>query len=100
MTTLPAVELDRGIHVMHLFYHVDRARWAQLPAGESAQVRSRLETLCAANRAPSHPRLATYANIGGKADCAFMLYAADLVLLGRMHRELESCFPSGALRQV
>jgi peroxiredoxin len=94
------VKLNRGIHVMHLFYRVDRVRWSQLPAGESARIRSALETLCAANAAPSHPRLATYANVGGKADFAFMLFAADLVELGAMHRSLESCFPAGTLNPV
>ncbi len=100
MTPLPIVKLDRGIHVMHLFYQIDRERWARLPEGESAQVRLRLETLCAANPASSHPRLVTYANVSGKADLAFMLYAADLGHLGQMHRDLEACFPPGTLRKV
>ena len=70
---LPTVKLDRGIHVMHLFYRVDRVRWVQLSAGESERIRSRLEGLCATNAAPSHPRLCSYANICGKADLVFML---------------------------
>ena len=100
MTTLPSVKLDRGIHVMHLFYRIDRDRWSKLPAGESAAVRSRLESLGAANAAASHPRLVTFAGVGGKSDLAFILYAADLAELGRMHRDLEACFPPGALQQV
>jgi chlorite dismutase len=100
MTTLPSVKLDRGIHVMHLFYRIDRERWSTLAAGESGQSRARLEALCTAHAAASHPRLTTYANVGGKADLAFMLYAADLVQLGRMHRELEACFPPGVLQKV
>ena len=97
---LPPVKLDRGIHVMHLFYRVDRVRWTQLPAGESAQTRARLESLCAAHAAPSHPRLTTFANVGGKADFAFILYAAELGQLGQMHRDLEACFPPGCLETV
>lgn len=100
MSTTISVKLDRGIHVMHLFYSVNRERWAALPSGESAQVRAKLESLCAANPAPSHPRLVTFANVGGKADFAFMLYAADLVQLGQMHRDLEACFPPGILQKV
>src|ERR1041384_993911 len=69
---LPSIKLNQGIHVMHLFYRVDRVRWAKLPAGESEQIRIRLESLCTANSAPSHPRLTTYTNIGGKADLVFM----------------------------
>ncbi|MSR65814.1 MAG: heme-dependent peroxidase [Pedosphaera sp.] len=97
---LPTVKLDKGIHVMHLFYRFDRARWSQLPAGESANVRARLEKLCAANSAASHPTLRTYANVGGKADIAFFLLAADLVQLGQIHRDLEAAFPPGVLQRV
>lgn len=100
MTTSSSIKLDRGIHVLHLFYRIDRGRWASLPADASPQVRARLEALCAEHAAPSHPRIATYANVGGKADLAFILYAADLALLGRMHRALEACFPAGTLLKV
>ena len=86
MNSLPAVKLKQGIHVMHLFYRIDRFRWSQLPAGESAAARERLEALCAASSATSHPRLCTYAPVGGKADLAFILYAADLGELAQMHR--------------
>src|SRR5271154_4742747 len=92
MTNLPVITLDRGIHAMHLFYHVDRQHWAQ-----AEQSLARLEALCAANAQPSHPRLTTYATIGGKADLAFFLLAAELGEISKMHRDLEDCFPPGAL---
>src|SRR6185436_12633944 len=97
---VPVVKLDRGLHVMHLFYRIDRVRWAQLASGEPEKTLGRLESLCAANAAPSHPRLTSYANIGGKADIAFMLLAAELAGLAQMHRDLEACFPTGALIPV
>ena len=97
---LPVVKLTQGIHVLHLFYRLDRERWAQLPPEVSGQTRARLEALCAANAQPSHPRLATYAPIGGKADLAFMMLAADLAQLGQMHRDLEAAFPPGVLQRV
>ena len=74
---------------MHLFYRVDRVRWSQLSVGESAKGLGALETLCAENSAPSHPRIASYAGIGGKADFGFILYAAELGQLAQMHRALE-----------
>ena len=98
--SLPTVKLDKGIHVMHLFYRIDRARWAQLPAGESAKALERLEALCAANSAASNPSLRTYGNVGGKADFVFFLLAADLVQLAQMHRDLEVCLPPGTLQPV
>jgi chlorite dismutase len=100
MTETPAIKLDRGLHVMHLFYTVDRARWSQLPSGASAQARRALELLSTANANPSHPRLTTYANVGAKADLAFFLLAAELGQLAQMHRDLEACFPAGALARV
>lgn len=85
---------------MHLFYRVDRSRWAELGPGESAQARTRLESLCAANAHPSHPRLVTYANVSGKADLVFMLQAAELGQVAQMHRDLEACFAPGVLERV
>ena len=97
---LPLIALDRGLHVMHLFYRIDRLRWAQLAPGQSLQARTRLEALCAENSALSHPRLLTYANLGGKADLGFFLLAAELGRLAQMHRDLESCFSPGTLAPV
>jgi hydrogen peroxide-dependent heme synthase len=98
MPPLPSVPLKQGIHVMHLFHRIDRLRWAQLPAGASTNARDRLAGLCAAHSAVSSPRLCTYAHVGGKADLAFILYAADLRQLAQMHRDLETCFPPGTLQ--
>ena len=97
---LPTVKLTQGIHVMHLFYCIDRVNWAQLAPDESEQTRGRLEALCAANAAASYPRLDTFANVGGKADLAFILYTAELGQLGQLHRDLEACFPPGVLQTV
>lgn len=97
---LPTVKLTKGIHVMHLFYGIDRVAWAQLPPGQSAQTLGKLQALCSANPGPSHPRLTTYANVGGKADLVFLLMAAELGQVGQMHRDLEACFPPGALQRV
>ena len=91
---LPEVKLNQGIHVMHLFYRIDRTRWVQ---GDGV---GKLEALCAVNKHPSHPRLVTYANVGGKADLAFLLQAAELGQIGQLHRDLEACFVPGTLAPV
>src|SRR5436190_6865412 len=100
MTTLPSVKLDQGIHVMHLFYRINRVHWAALAPGESQRSLAALQALCAGNAASCQPRIATYGNVGGKADAGFILYAAELGSLARMHRDLEKCFPTGALEEV
>jgi hydrogen peroxide-dependent heme synthase len=98
--TLPVVKLDQGLHVLHAFYRVDRVRWAQLPAGQSQQCLSRIGRLCEAHPGPSHPRLTTHVNVGGKADLAFLVLAAELGQLSRIHRDLEDSFPPGTLQPV
>src|SRR6478735_6420010 len=95
---IPSVKLSRGIHVMHLFYRIDRSRWQSLGASESKQSLSKLEALIQSHNAPSNPRIVSYVNIGGKTDLAFILYAAELGQIGKMHREMELCFPPGTLQ--
>lgn len=97
---VPSVKLTKGIHVMHLFYNLDRVRWAESSGPESLATRDRLAAHVAAHSAPSNPRITTYANVGGKADLAFILYAAELGQLGEMHRGIEACFPAGVLQRV
>jgi hydrogen peroxide-dependent heme synthase len=98
--SIPAVTLSKGIHVMHLFYQINRSAWQQAGQIQSSQALDRLQRLCTANAAASHPRLTSYATIGGKADLAFMLMAQELGQLAQMHRDLENCFHSGALERA
>ena len=93
----PSVKLAQGIHVLHLFYRIDRRRWSELPGPASAEAQAQLEALCTRLPGPAHPRLLTYANLGGKADLAFVLFAAELQNLGAWQHELEACFPPGTL---
>jgi chlorite dismutase len=97
---VPTIKLTRGIHVQHLFYKVDRLRWKSLVEGEANLALKSLRKLVDANSAPSNPRLVTFAGVGGKADLAFMLYAAELGTLSQMHRDLENCFPAGSIQPV
>ena len=98
--SVPNVKLTRGIHVMHVFCRVDQTRWKSLVEGESKLTLKRLQLLCEANNAPSNPRLVTFVTVGGKADLAFMIYAADLAQLSEIHRSIERSFPVGTLALV
>lgn len=97
---IPTVKLTKGIHVLHLFYRLNRTEWMRLPAGQSSEMLTKLDSLCAANSAASHPRLMTYANVGGKGDFGFIIMAAQLGEVGQIHRSLENCFYPGVLEQV
>ena len=94
---IPSVKLVQGIHVMHLFFRIDRARWGALPPAESGAARDRLDAVAKKYPGPAHPRVSTFANVGGKADIAFIIYAAELQDLSSMQREVELAFPPGTL---
>lgn len=98
--SIPQVNLTRGIHVLHLFYRIDRARWRQLSREASQASLAGLEAICAANAAAAHPRLTVYANVGDKADVVFMLQHKTLDGVAQVHRALESHFPAGSLGRV
>jgi peroxiredoxin len=95
--SIPTAKLSRGIHVLHLLYQVDRVRWSGLGEAASAKSLAQLQEFCRRNASPSHPRVTTYANIGGKADLVFLLMAAESGQIAGMHRDLENCFPPGTL---
>jgi chlorite dismutase len=97
---IPTVKLNRGIHVIHLFYRIDRVHWQAAGAAATADALRKLSDHCQANSNASHPRLTCYANVGNKADLAFMLQAETLDGVARLHRELEACFPPGVLAPV
>src|SRR5688500_11925709 len=97
---IPVIKLNQGIHAIHLFYRIDRVRWAQLSPAESMCARGNLEKLCAENANACQPNLRTYANISGKADLSFFILAAELAQAGQIHRDLEACFPAGTLVPV
>jgi len=98
--SLPSVKLSRGVHVAHLFFRLNRARWQALPEGESTASMARLEAVCSTFPGPAAPRLLTYAGVGGKADVALLLFAAELQDLSILQRKAEQAFPPGTLVPV
>jgi chlorite dismutase len=97
---LPTVKLDRGIHAIHLFYNIDRSRWAAVPLEEREASRGRLEKLLGEFTAASHPICRAYLNVGGKSDLVFWAMAAELAELHAIHRKIEASFPAGTLQRV
>lgn len=84
---------------MHLFYRIDRVRWAALLPEQSKSALQSLEQICQENSNPSHPRVVTYLNVGGKADLAVMIYARNWPRPVRSIARWNSLFPPGALQQ-
>jgi chlorite dismutase len=98
--SLPDVPLNQGIHVLHLFYRLERELWNQLPPETIAASLASLEAICQKSPGPAHPRVMTFANVGGKADLAFLVYAADLIHLSTLQRDIELAFPPGTVHAV
>ncbi len=94
---MPPIPLGQGIHVMHLFYRIDRLRWSLLSDGDSARARDHLDALCARFAGPAHPRIISLAPVGDKADLGFVLFHATLDGIASLHRELLATFPPGLL---
>lgn len=63
---LPVVPLSQGIHVVHLFFRINRLRWSTLLPSESRHALERLQSLCDANPGPAHRRVMLYANAGAR----------------------------------
>lgn len=97
---LPVVSLSQGIHVVHLFFRIDRLRWSQLTPQESAASLQRLQALCTDHAGPAHPRVMLFVNVGGKADIAVVLFASQLQEVSRLQRQFERAFPAGSLVPV
>lgn len=97
---LPTVKLDQGIHVMHVFYKVDRVGWEELGPEESAQAREKLQALSNANNSACQPFMRTFTTVGGKADLCVWMMHEELGALAQMHRDFEACFPPGTIDVV
>jgi len=98
--SIEPIKLDQGIHLMHLFYKVNRNAWWNLEGPERKRAMNNLNQFLTLFPGPAHPRVSSFANIGGKADFAFILYHEDLAKLGEMHHELEACFPPDTIELV
>ncbi|MEI7733078.1 MAG: hydrogen peroxide-dependent heme synthase [Verrucomicrobiota bacterium] len=98
--SLPEVKLNRGLHVIHAFYRIQRERWPGLDSAGSQAALAKLQALAGQYSAAAHPRLTCYANVGHQADLGFMIQAATLNLAAQMLRAVEACFPGGVLAPV
>lgn len=94
------VKLDQGIHVMHLFYMVNRAVWRDEARYESECIKDKLHMLLKDHTNACQPRIVPFVNVGGKADLVFMIYAANLYKISMLHRAIEGCFPPETLELV
>ena len=67
-----------GLHVLHLFHHIDRAQWGVLSEEEQREAKTDCSRLVQEIRSHDRTQLLTFSMVGPKADLGFMLLTPDL----------------------
>lgn len=96
METITAHE---GWFVSHLFFELDRARWAELPAEERARRKAAFRDLFEGFRSREPRQGFSYALWGLKADFALMLVGPELQELNQLEYDLLVSLGPGVLRR-
>lgn len=94
------ITLKDGWHVLHLFYRIDRERWAQATAEQREKSKQALADFIERTNQEKDTQLFTYAVIGAKADLAVWILTADLHRLTALQHGVAACFPPSALQPV
>ncbi len=94
------IQLKEGWHVLHLFYRLDRARWAAQPSDQRRKSQQAFAGLADRANQAKDVQLFTYAVVGSKADLAVWILAADLHQLTALQHAVVAAFPPGALQAV
>lgn len=97
-TTL--VTLEEGWHVLHLFYRLDRGRWAGIASRERANASNDFAKLVQDANREKDTSLFCYSVVGTRADIGIMLLAPELHRANAIQHQIANAFPAGALQPV
>lgn len=67
-----------GLHVLHLFYHVDHSQWGLMSDEERIGAKTDFSRLVQEIRSHENTQLLTFAMVGPKSDLGLMLLTPDL----------------------
>ena len=84
----PPVIPTEGWHVLHLFYHLERAQWDAFAPDERNRAKKKLTQLVAEIRATPQTQLLAFSVVSPKADFAFMLVTPDLQVANAFEKKL------------
>lgn len=96
---LPVIPTE-GWHVIHLFYHLERAQWDVLTPDERNRAKKKLTQLIAEIRSAEKTQLLTFSVVSPKADLAFMLLTPDLQNANAFEKKLTNSFGPDILSPV
>jgi chlorite dismutase len=77
-----------GLHVMHLFYHIDHGQWQLLTDGERHDAKVRFTKFVQEIRTTPDTQLLAFAIATPKADLGFMLLTPDLQVANAFEKRL------------
>ncbi|MBL9114750.1 MAG: heme-dependent peroxidase [Verrucomicrobiaceae bacterium] len=91
---------QEGWHVVHLFFKINRARWASIPQMEQEALRLRFVELVAAVRAHPSTQILLFSMVGPKSDFGVMLLTPDLHDADRFSKAVAASFGADVLDPV
>lgn len=77
-----------GVHVLHLFYHIDHSQWALLADEEKRESKTAFSRLVQEIRSTPGTQLLTFAMVGPKSDLGLMLLTPDLQQANAFEKQL------------
>lgn len=77
-----------GMHVLHLFYHIDQSQWSLLADEEKREAKTAFTRLVQEIRSTPQTQLLTFAMVGPKADLGLMLLTPDLQVANAYEKQL------------
>jgi chlorite dismutase len=89
ITPTPVIPTE-GWHVLHLYYHVERAQWDVLSPDERNRAKTRFTQIIQEIRATEKTQLLTFSVVTPKADLAFMLLTPDLQMADAFEKKLTN----------
>lgn len=77
-----------GLHVLHLFYHIDHSQWSLLSDEDQREAKTGFTQLVQEIRSTPKTQLLTFAMVGPKADLGLMLLTEDLQVANAIEKQL------------
>ena len=99
-SNLPAILPSEGLHVVHLFFRIERALWEALSGEEKARRQAVLDGLVHEIQSLPRTQILPFSLVNPKADLGFMLLTPDLQTADVCSKRLGNSLGAGILSPV
>ena len=100
ISSLPEILPFEGLHVVHMFFRMERVAWDGLSSGEKAARCEAFELLVKEFQALPRTQLLPFSLVNPKADLGFMLLTPDLQVADLCSKRLANGLGAGVLSPV